>query len=383
MLAIKNEAMIPVNDSVRLLSQITEEMDYKSLYAAYSREGRKAAVEPKIMFKVMVYAYMEQIYSSRKIEKACRRDINFMWLLNGENAPDHSTINRFRKYRIGEAVRGLFVQFVEKLCELGEVKYEDIFLDGTKIEANANRYTFVWKKAVEKNESKMLMKVIGLAEEINRVYTQEFTVVKESINEDMAKMTAFMERRKREEKIEFVSGSVKRKSAIQKLLEALYSYQERQKGYNESNATFEGRNSYSKTDKDATFMRMKDDYMRNGQLKPAYNVQLAIEAEYVVGVGIFSDCNDTDTMKPMVESILSYRAKMAIRRLVADSGYESEENYTYLEGRNIEYYIKPQNYEQQKKRSFEHDIGKRENMAYNAETDEYTCHNNRARELSR
>jgi len=221
----------------------------------------------------------------------------------------------------------------------------------------------------------MLMKVRGLAEEIHKLYFREFTVSKESIKEDMAKMASFLEEKERDEEIEFVYGSGKRKSSVQKLLEALYSYQGRQRVYDESNATFEGRNSYSKTDKDATFMRMKEDYMRNGQLKPAYNVQLAIEAEYVVGAGIFSDCNDTETLKPMVESILSYNKNLSIRRLIADSGYESEENYVYLSGKGIACYIKPQNYEQQKKRSFKRQIGKRENMAYNAQTDEYTCHN--------
>jgi transposase len=298
-----------------------------------------------------------------------------MWRLGAESVPDHSTISRFRKYRLGENVKGLFAQFIEKLCEIGEVSYEDVFLDGTKIEANANRYTFVWKKAVEKNEAKMLLKVVGLAEEITKLYGVEFRVSKESMNEDMEKMTAFLEEKKREEKVEFVSGKGKHKSNIQKLLEAAYTYAGRQKNYDESNETFDGRNSYSKTDKDATFMRMKDDYMRNGQLKPAYNVQLAIEAEYVIGAGIFSDCNDTETLKPMMESILSYNTNLAIKRLTADSGYESEENYMYLESKGIDAYIKPQNYEQQKKRSFKGHIGKRENMAYNPESDEYTCHN--------
>ena len=359
---------------MRLLNQITEGLDYTELYAAYSPEGRKPAVEAKIMFKVMAYAYMEMIYSTGKIEKACRRDINFMWLLKGESVPDHSTISRFRKNQLGEAMQGLLIQLVEKLCEVGEVEYEDVFLDGTKIEANANRYTFVWKKAVEKNEAKMLLKVAGLAKEIEKIYSVPIAVTKETVNEDMEKMAEFLEKKRQEENIEIVSGSGKRKSNVQKLLEELYSYHERQKGYDESNEAFDGRNSYSKTDKEATFMRMKDDHMRNGQLKPAYNVQLAIEAEYVVGAGIFSDCNDIYTLKPTVESILSYSAR-TIKRLIADSGYESEENYTYLESKGIEYYIKPQNYEQQKKRSFKKNIGKRENMTYNAETDEYTCHN--------
>jgi len=371
------EVIIPEDDSVRLLSQISKELDYTELYRAYSSEGRNPVTEPRILFQIMTYAYMEFTYSSRKIEAACRRDINFMWLLAGEPVPDHTTINRFRKDRLGEAMEGLFYQLVQKLCDIGEVKYENVFQDGTKIEANANRYTFVWKKAVEKNEAKMFLKIQVLAEEIVKAYHTEFTVSKETVTEDMAKIAAFMEQKKQDEKIEFVYGSGKRKSNLQKLLEALYSYQERQSGYDESNDIFDGRNSYSKTDKDATFMRMKDDHMRNGQLKPAYNVQLAVEAEYVIGVGIFPNANDIATMKPMLENMIRYNTNMVIRRFIADSGYESEENYTYLESMGIDCYIKPQSYEQQKKRSFKNNIGKRENMTYNYETDEYTCHNNK------
>jgi transposase len=373
-LPLDYEVIIPENDSVRLLSLIMEELNYTELYKAYSREGRKPATEPKVLAKVLIYAYMEIVYSTRKIENACRRDINFMWLLGGEPVPDHSTISRFRKERLGAAIEGLFYQFIEKLCELGEVNYEDVFVDGTKIEASANRYTFVWKKAVEKNEAKMLLKVQALAEELLKVYHVDFAVSKETVKEDMSKMAVFLEQKKREENIEFVQGSGKRKSNLQKLLEALYTYQGRQMGYDESKKIFGGRNSYSKTDKDATFMRMKDDHMRNGQLKPAYNVQLAVEAEYVVGVGIFSNPTDTATLKPMLENMHEHTNRL-IKRLTADSGYESEENYMYLESKGIEYYIKPQTYEQQKKRSFKNNIGKRENMAYNAETDEYTCHN--------
>ena len=374
-LPLNYEVIIPENDSVRLLSQIMEDLDYTELYEAYSQEGRKPATEPKTLTKVMIYAYMEFVYSTRKIELACRRDINFMWLLKGEPVPDHSTISRFRKDRLGAALEGLFYQFVQKLCELSEVNYEDVFLDGTKIEAAANRYTFVWKKAVEKNEAKMLLKVQALAEELLHVYHVEFKVAKESINADMAKMAVFLEQKRTEENTPFVHGSGKRKSNLQKLIEALYSYQGRQQSYDESKEIFGERNSYSKTDKDATFMRMKDDHMRNGQLKPAYNVQLAVEAEYVVGVGVFHNPGDTATLIPMLESMYSHNTNMTIKRLIADSGYESEENYTYLGSKGIDCYIKPQTYEQQKKRSFKKNIGKRENMAYNAETDEYTCHN--------
>ena len=145
------EVLIPGDDSVRLLSHITEELDYKYLIMAYSSKGRNPAVKPKTLFRVLVYAYMNNIYTSQKIEESCRRDINFMWLLQGQKAPDHNTIARFRKGRLSGIVEGLFNQ---KLGELGEIQYENIFIDGTKIEAYANKYSFVWKKTTLKNEQR-------------------------------------------------------------------------------------------------------------------------------------------------------------------------------------------------------------------------------------
>ena len=140
------EGLVPDDDSVRLLSHILEELDYTKLYQAYSTLGRNPAVDPKTMFKVLTYAYSQNIYASRPIEKACRRDINFMWLLAGQKAPDHSTIARFRTGFASEAIEDLFYQLVRKLADMEELSKETVFIDGTKIEACANKYTFVWKK---------------------------------------------------------------------------------------------------------------------------------------------------------------------------------------------------------------------------------------------
>lgn len=150
-LPLNFEILIPEDDSVRLLSQILEGLNYKKLYKAYSHTGREPAAEPKILFKILTYAYANNIYSSRNIEKVCRRDINFMRLLEGDKAPDHSTIARFRKKYLADAVEDLFYQLVHYLRNVGEIQFESLFVDGTKIEANANRYTVVWKKVVSKN----------------------------------------------------------------------------------------------------------------------------------------------------------------------------------------------------------------------------------------
>jgi transposase len=253
------EVLIPTNDSVRLLSRIVEGMDLKELKAAYSERGRNPAAPPEAMVKIMLYAYMEEIYSSRKIQKACERDINFMWLLGGRDAPSHNTINNFRKERLGEAVEGLFYQCVKTLHELGEVSYENAFPDGTKIEANANRYTFVWKKAVEKQSAKIVDKVRFIADEMEKLYLREFQVAGETVDSDIFEMIRFLNERVTKEGIEIVTGKGKRQSNEQKLLSELHKLRTRHLMYEEHKDKLGERGSYSKTDPDATFMRMKDD----------------------------------------------------------------------------------------------------------------------------
>ena len=139
-LPLNLEGLIPDDDSVRLLSHELEDLDYSLLYQAYSAKGRNPAVDPKTMFKILTYAYSQNIYSSRKIESACKRDINFMWLLSGQKAPDHSTIARFRTGFLADACENLFYQMVKRLEDAGELSKETVFIDGTKLEACANRY---------------------------------------------------------------------------------------------------------------------------------------------------------------------------------------------------------------------------------------------------
>ena len=167
-------------------------------------------------------------------------------------------------------------------------------------------------------------------------------------------------------------GRGKRKSRIQKGQEYLKACLERQKRYDTHKKNFKGRNSYSKTDPDATFMHMKDDHMRNAQLKPGYNIQIGVDSEYIVGVGVFPDRNDTNTLIPFVshtEGTLCHKYES----ITADAGYENEENYLWLEKEGKTAYIKPLTYEKWKKRSFRKEIGRRENMTYLEEADCYVC----------
>jgi transposase len=367
------EFLIPATDSVRLLSQLMEELDYSKLYKAYSRTGRNPAVSPKNLFKVLVYGYMNNIYTSRALETACRRDVNFMWLLEGQAAPDHNTIARFRSRRLEGVVQDLFNQMVLKLHELDEIAFENIFIDGTKIEACANKYSFVWKKSTDKNEAKLHAKVKNIFERL----MPENPPSELTTAEEMSELLEVLSQRATEQGMEFASGKGSRKTQLQRDIELLTECIEKQRSYDRYNSLFDGRNSFSKTDTDATFMHMKEDHMRNSQLKPGYNVQLGIEGEYIVGVDISSERNDYQTLVPFLK-LLEESYQQKFQNIVADAGYESEENYAYLESTGQTAYIKPQNYEKSKERKYAKDISKWENMKYDPATDVYTCANGKS-----
>jgi len=364
------EVLIPETDAVRLLSEVLDQLDYTTLYQAYSRKGRKAAITPRTLFKVMVYGCMNNIHTSRTLERACRRDIHFMWLLEGAKAPDHNTIARFRSKRIAMAAEELFYQFVKLLQDRHEIEFDNLFVDGTKIEANANRYSFVWRKTIEQYAAKLKEK---LTEAIETIRNRHGLTLADC--ECPANMLTKLKTQMVEEHIPTVSGTGKRKSSLQKSIEQVEELLARQKKYEDYEASFQGRNSFSKTDRDATFMHMKEDHMRNAQLKPGYNVQIGVEAEYIVGVDISSERSDPLTLIPLLKRMNRFLDGQKHTHIVADAGYESEENYSYLEESKQTAYIKPSNYEKSKTKKYHKDFRLPENMDYDAGKDEYTCRN--------
>ena len=287
------ECIIPDNDSVRLLSLFVEEMDLTRLYSTYFRI-RENQVPPMNMLKIMLYGYMNGLYSSRDIETACRRDINFMFLLEGASPPDHSTFARFRSLHFAPCAEKILTEVTNFLYKIGEISGESIFIDGTKIEACANKYTFVWKKAITKNMAKLLTKIADLVKECEEFYGIKLIYKDKVQMKHVKKLRKKLYELKKLEGIEFVHGCGKRKTTLQKSIEKLEEYLLKFKEYNRKVYTCGNRNSYSKTDIDATFMRMKEDAMKNGQLKPAYNVQHGVDAGYesVKTIYICEDCSN-------------------------------------------------------------------------------------------
>lgn len=367
------EILIPADDPVRLLSAFVEGMELSDLYQTYGKIKKNQAT-PRQLFKIMVYASMNRIYSSRDIETACRRDINFMYLLEGKPAPDHATFARFISLHFAQCSKKTLAEVSKLLYSLGEISGKSIFIDGTKIESVANKYTFVWKKAVTKNQAKLFDKILALVEECENLYGFKITYNGKVSLHTLKRLRKKLCRIRQEEGIAFVHGTGRRKTRLQKSLETLETYIAKLKEYNKKLYVCGDRNSYSKTDPDATFMRMKEDAMLNGQLKPAYNLQHGVDSEYITWLDISSRPTDTRTLIPFLKDMELY-LPFKYQEIVADAGYESEENYLFLEENGQLAYIKPQNYEISKTRKYRQDIGRMENMKYDEKADCYYCKN--------
>ena len=366
------EIIIPSDEPVRLLSAVLEELDYRKLTATYSRLGR-IEYSPRLLFKVILYGCMRGMYATREIERACRENVNFMYLLEGQRPPDHNTIARFRREHLSYAVEDLLEQMVKLLMEHGEISFEEsaVFIDGTKIEANANRYTFVWKTGVSKRQAKLGERIEKDLPQLLEASGTGITAPRVITVQRLKKLRKRLYAEKQARSTTFVKGKGHHKSGLQKAIEHIEDWLEKLKRYNLDIHICGDRNSYSKTDPDATFMRMKEDHMKNGQLKPGYNVNVAVVSEFIVGNYISADRTDTKTFIPFLKKLCHV---YPVQRVAADSSYESEENYNFVDGsEQLSLFVKPSNHEQKKKRKYKTDIGRRENMAYDAEKDEYTC----------
>jgi transposase len=372
-LPLNLECIISEDDSVRLLSQFVEGMDLTDLYSTYERL-RENSVSPRTLLKIVLYSYMNGDYSSRSMELNCKRDINFMFLLEGASVPDHATFARFRSIHFAPCSKRILAEMSNHLYDLGELSGETIFIDGTKIEASANKYTFVWKKAVTKNQARLLLKLADLMTECERLYDIKIVYGDVVEMKHVKKLRKKLYALKASENLVFVHGIGKRKSPLQKSIESLEEYLSKLKEYTQKIHICGERNSYSKTDHDATFMRMKEDAMGNGQLKPAFNLQHGVDSEYITWLTIGPQPTDTTTLIPFLKEAEEY-LKFKYKKITADAGYESEENYLFLEHNEQISFIKPANYEISKTRKYQQDIGRIENMDYDKEKDCYICRN--------
>ena len=417
------EISLPKSDPVYTLKLVMEKMNFLNLSSRYSKKGRKG-YNPIMLFAVLLYANMRGIRSIDRIVELLERDIAFMWLAQGAK-PKRDVFYEFINERLTEEIlEELHYQFIRLLQREGLVSLECLFIDGTKIEANANRYTFVWRGSVN-------YRLVGLLDNIDAVFKRyneflnsnnyhkkyKLAMAEMFVIDGMDKVREIIEKNRerkinhkkklsnnklieideispikmlklqqalsdiaRDEGIIFEEGKGKRKSELQKIYEELDLLGKRLLQYKESFEIMgQGRNSYSKTDLEATFMRMKDDHMMNGQLKPAYNLQVAVENYFVIHTFISDDRTDYNTLLPILEKHNEHLGHYP-KEVTADSGYSSEKNLMFLKNHKIDSYIKLQTHEKMKTRAYKTDIGKYYNMKKVKEG--YICANGRKLELS-
>ena len=364
---------IAKNDPVRMVDALVESLNLESFRKLYKECGR-SPYHPKMMLKVILYAYMNNIYSCRKIEKLLHRDIHYIWLA-GHEKPDFITINRFRN-RVKKEINEVLTQIVLLLSAKGFISLNVEYIDGTKIESKANKYTFVWRKTVERNRERLMKKIHVLLGQIDDAIAQE----KSSENDEKVEFTPAMltemagELRNALEQVP--EASTKEEKAAQRKkrrqLKELEAHRDKLQEYENHLDTLQERNSYSKTEKDATFMRMKEDAMRNGQTKPGYNLQIATENQFITDFALFPNPTDTLTMIPFLQSFSSRYGRLA-HTVVADSGYGSEENYRFMAENGMEAYVKYNYFHMEQRPRFRPDPFKAENFYYNEEHDYCIC----------
>lgn len=366
-----NEA-IAENDPVRIVDAVVESLDLSEFKKIYSERGR-CPYHPKMMLKIILYAYMNNIYSCRKMEKAVTRDIHYIWLAAQER-PDFVTINRFRN-RVKKDINNIFTQIVLLLAARGFITLNVEYIDGTKIESKANKYTFVWRKTVEKNRAKLLEKIRILLEQIDDVIAQDQTAEAEAVQFTPQTLNALISDVKEALSAEpepTEPEQKKKRTQREKQIAELEKHRDKLQEYDSRLQQIGERNSMSKTDPDATFMRMKEDAMNNGQTKPGYNLQISAENQFITDFALFPNPTDTLTLIPFFNSFLN-RYKHLPFVAVADAGYGSEENYRFMAEAGIEAYVKYPRFNIEHRPRYTANPFHQDSLYYNSADDYYVC----------
>ncbi len=363
---------IAEDDPVRTVDTIVDNLGLDNFKKLYKVAGR-SPYHPKMMLKVIIYAYMNNIYSCRKIEQQLRYDVRYIWLA-GRAKPDFITINRFRN-RVKNEINNVFTQVVLALAGKGLVSLDVEYIDGTKIESKANKYTFVWRKTVVRNRERLLEKIRVLLAQVDESIAQENAAEEQHVKVTPAMLSDILDEVRdglaRESQ---PTGKAQKKARREKerKVKELEKHRDKLAEYDRHLETMGKRNSYSKTDPDATFLCMKEDAMENGQTKPGYNLQISTENQFITDFALFPNPNDTPTLIPFLRSFQSRYGRLPGKG-VADSGYGSEENYRFMEENGVEAFVKYNYFHKEQRPRYTPDPFSTESLHYNAKEDYYVC----------
>lgn len=361
------EELIEENHPVRIVDRVIDKIDIQPLIKTY-KGGGTSSYHPRMLLKVVIYSYLRNVYSTRAIEEQLKENIHFMWL-SGMSRPDHNTLFRFRSKRLKGEIKKIFSMVVALLVEEEVISIQEAYLDGTKIEANANRYTFVWGRAIKTSKDRIKDQLESLWNYVDQVCRKE---QEELETPDFKELSGEKVEKLIEQINEALQDKKVNKKVKQKLRYAAKNWPGKLEEYSKKEKLLGERKSYSKTDPDATFMRMKEDHMLNGQLKPAYNFLISTNQQFITCYTIEQTTTDTTTLKDHLEEYSSLHG-IYPQVLTADAGFGSLENYDYLEERKIRPFVKFNYFHKEQTKKWKENIFKTENLYYNDQQDCYYC----------
>lgn len=380
------DEVIEAGHLVRVVNEAIDRIDLSALMQQY-RGGGTSSYHPQMLLKVLVYAYSKKIYSSRKIAAALRENIHFMWL-SGGNQPDFRTINDFRGSRMKGVIDEVFREVLEYLIEAGYVKLENYFADGTKIEADANQHKVVWAKRKEHYQKRVRQQIGELLKQIeaeNEAEQAEYG--DKDLEERGGNGSGELDAERLKQRIDELNQRLRKRNepkkearaarkALKKLREDCLPRLEK---YEQQTETLAGRSSYAKTDPDASSMRMKED--RGAEKpwpKPAYNVQVGTEDQFIVGFSVHGRAGDTACLIPHLECVRQNLGGRLPKKIVADAAYGSEENYAYLEQHGSGNFLKYNTFYQDTHHYRQPEVirshqFRAENFGYDPQQDQFIC----------
>jgi transposase len=375
------EQLVPSGHLSRIVDHVVERIEMENLRVYYSGGG-SSPYDPKMMLKVWIYGYCERIYTSRRLAKAMREHVVFMWL-SGAQTPCFKTLSAFRSERMQQMVDTVAKQVLLLLVERGYVDPQDLYVDGSKWEANANRHKVTWAKNTERHKSTVIGRIDALLEQSRALQQEED---RHYGNRDLAEVGA-----EKQLKIELDSTQVRQhlqelnalieakaeekvqeKKALGQIKKKLTEEVQKLEKYEGQEQILQGRNSYSKTDSDAIAMRMKD-----GRLLPGYNIQHTTTNQYIANWTVEQGASDSPTLEAHVAKLKERLQGLPVdfkgHNLCADAGYGSEENYAMLESMGMGAYVKYPLFDQEQSGELQKKRFRAENFPYDPKSDTFRC----------
>lgn len=377
LLPLDISTLIKETHLVRRVDDMIERIEMVKLDNIFSEMGA-SSYHPKMMLKVIIYAYSTGNYSSRNIASMLRQDITYMWL-SGMQAPDFNTVNRFRSVYLKDVLEDVFTEVLSFLHEHGFIKFENFYVDGTKLEADARKYSHVWRKNTERYKSAVQQRVKEILEEVKELNIEEdkkfgssdlpeLGIESDISSEDLEAVVNKINEKLEEKKNEL---SYKTARAIKSKANKLGKEKDNLEKYEEQESLLKGRNSYSKTDPDASMMRMKG----TDELRPGYNIQVSSENLYVTNFSVGQNASDSACFPEHVDKTVERGELFVPENFIGDAGYGSEENYDKLEKEEIGNYLKHQNFYRESTEKFKENIFHKDNLEYDTANDYFICPN--------